>query len=247
MAIELQSSAQLAQVHGVKVCVYGEAGAGKTMLTATAPNPVLISAESGLLSLNPTNIARVHGMNTPGISYDIPVIPISTIDELVDVSQWASESHEAQGFQTVCLDSISEIAEVVLANERAKAKDPRQAYGELATKMQETIRFFRDLQGKHVYMAAKCEKSKDDQTGMFLYGPSMPGNTLKNGLDYYFDEVFFAGTGTYMNEQQQQVSYNYLRTKKDMQYRAKDRSGCLDELEAPNLTSIFNKIIQGVQ
>ena len=50
MAVELRSTAGFVQ-EGVKVLVYGQAGAGKTRLIQTLPTPVIISAEGGLLSL----------------------------------------------------------------------------------------------------------------------------------------------------------------------------------------------------
>jgi Cdc6-like AAA superfamily ATPase len=41
---------------GINCLVYGRAGVGKTMLTATAPKPLLISAEAGLLSLRHVSV-----------------------------------------------------------------------------------------------------------------------------------------------------------------------------------------------
>ena len=52
-------SSQLAVDAGVKILCYGEAGVGKTVLLATLPRPVLISAESGTLSLQVQNLDRV--------------------------------------------------------------------------------------------------------------------------------------------------------------------------------------------
>ena len=56
----------------------------------------------------------------------------------------------------------SEIAEVVLSEERARTKDPRQAYGAMADQMQQLIRMFRDLPNKHVVMTSKLEKTQDE-------------------------------------------------------------------------------------
>ena len=50
MAIQLKNTAQVS-VQGLKVLVYGHAGAGKTTLAASMPNPIIISAEGGLLSI----------------------------------------------------------------------------------------------------------------------------------------------------------------------------------------------------
>lgn len=236
--IVLQDSNEAAKVHGVKLMVYARAGIGKTMLIATAPNPVLISAESGLLSLKKVNIERVFGKEDPAISYHIPVITITDIDSLIDAYEWC-KTKEASQFETVGIDSVSEIAEVVLLNAKKQVKDKRQAYGELLDQMNDTLRKFRDLSGKHVYCVAKQEQYKDEATSRMLFGPSFPGSKLNIGTPYLFDEVFNMGVAKTPDGD----SYRYLRTQPDLQYDAKDRSGCLDEIEQPNLTYIFNKIM----
>jgi hypothetical protein len=220
--------------------VFARAGLGKTTLTATAPTPVLISAESGLLSLRRDNLERLFGVNTPGITYNIPVIQITTIQDLTEVEMWARQSHEAAQFQTICLDSLTEIGEQVLANAKMQVKDPRQAYGELIEKMNITVKAFRDLSGKHVYMSAKEERVKDEATGVALAGPSMPGTKLGPQLPYLFDEVFNLGTSQNPTTKEH---YRFLRTRPDFNVDAKDRSGALDEVEYPHLGNIFNKIM----
>ena len=224
MAVKLTTSAQAARIAGVKMLVYGKAGMGKTTLCATAPNPIILSAEAGLLSLR---------------GHNIPVIEIKTIDDLMEAYQWATESEEAKHFETVCLDSLSEIAEVVLNNAKRTTKDPRQAYGELIERMGTTIRSFRDLSGKHVYMSAKQESIKDDTVGTTSYGPSMPGSKLGGQLPYLFDIVLRLNIG----KTAEGVEYRYLQTRPDFQSEAKDRSGALDAMEQPNLTHLINKIL----
>jgi len=244
MAIKLVAASSLAAIHGVKCLVYGRAGLGKTSLTATAPAPVLISAESGLLSLAKENIERMYGVGTQGISYEIPVIEITTIQDLVEAEVWARTSPEAQQFQTICLDSLTEIGEKVLSNAKGQVKDPRQAYGELIEKMTSTVKAFRDLKGKHVYMSAKEERSKDEATGVTLAGPAMPGSKLGQQLPYLFDEVFHLGKA---KDPASQQDYRYIRTQPDFNYDAKDRSGALAELETPHLGYIFSKIMGSAQ
>lgn len=224
MAIQITTTQQAAQWHGIKALVYGKSGAGKTKLAATAPAPVILSAESGILSLR---------------EYRIPMIQIRTVAELTEAHQWALNSAEARQFATVYIDSISEIGEVVLANAKAQVKDPRQAYGELIEKMMMTIKAFRDLPGKNVVMAAKQEPIKDEMTGIVQYGPSMPGSKLGPQLPYLFDEVFRLGVGKTL----QGVEYRFLQTGPDLQYDAKDRSGSLDPVEPPDLSFVFNKIL----
>lgn len=230
---------QAAASGGVKVLVYGDSGHGKTMLTATLPAPLLISAESGLLSLKKKNIERLFGVGTAGISYDIPVAEVRTVDDLSEVYRWCSQSTEARQFQTIGLDSISEIAEVVLNNAKRQVKDPRQAYGELLEKMETLVRAFRDLPGRNVYIAAKMEPMKDELTGVVKFGPSMPGAKLGPKLPYYFDEVLRLG----INNDAQGNPYRFLQTQPNLQFVAKDRSGALAPIEPPHLGYVFNKIL----
>lgn len=239
MALQFTSVSQQTQSNGVKCLIYGPAGMGKTVLSATAPAPIILSAESGLLSLRKPNLERLFGVGNPLVCYDVPVIKIETVQDLTEAYAWLTKSNEANQFQTVCIDSLSEIAEVVLNNAKRQVKDPRQAYGELIEKMETTIRLYRDLPNKHVYMSAKMEPQKDEMTGVVKYVASMPGSKLGTKLPYFFDEVFRLG----INKTPQGESYRFLQTQPDLQYEAKDRSGSLEALEQPFLTNIFNKIL----
>lgn len=227
--MQLKSTQGIGAVNGVKMLVYGKAGRGKTTLCATCPAPIILSAESGLLALS---------------NYNLPYAEIRTVDDLTEAFNWAQSSKEARQFQTICIDSISEIGEVVLANAKSqkvngKLIDPRQAYGLLIDQMSTTIRAFRDLPGFHVYVSAKQEAIKDDQTGIVLNGPSMPGTKLGPALPYHFDEVFHLDIG---RDQATQKDYRFLRTQPDFQNDAKDRSGKLDAIEYPDLGNIIRKI-----
>lgn len=225
MAIRLTTTKESAQANGLKIGVAGLAGSGKTMLCATTGAPtVIISAEAGLLSLR---------------GHDIPVIEVGSIADVHEAYQFIAESAEAKDFEWVCLDSISEIAEQVLAHEKKVNKDGRAAYGELAVQMTELIRAFRDLPGRNVYMSAKMERIKDEITGGMLYGPAMPGAKLGQQLPYYFDEFFVLRVEKDENGNPTRA----LQTGPDYQYTAKDRSGALDLFEAPHLGDIAKKIL----
>lgn len=237
MALTFGTTQQLtSNFSAVKVLVYGDAGIGKTMLAATLPRPIIISAEAGLLSLSPGNIAQVFGANTPGISYDINFMQVETIEDVEEAYR------QLVAYPDMCdsigLDSITEIAEKVLSNAKAGVKDPRQAYGELIERMTKLIRQFRDIPNKHVYFSAKMEKAKDALDGMTRFAPSMPGSKLGDQLPFFFDEVFRLQVG----KDQSGNSFRWLQTGIDMQSVAKDRSGALQFMEYPHLGTIFEKI-----
>lgn len=228
--------------HGVKMLVHAESGAGKTLLCATAPKPVIISAESGLLSLARSNIERTFGPNRPGITYDIPVMQVNTLQQFEEAYNFFANpgNHAGDHCHTICIDSLSEIAEQMLKHWKSAKRDPRQAYGEMADGMIDHVRKFRDLPGFHVYATAKQVAAKDEQTGTTRYTSSMPGKQLGPNLPYYFDEVFRLGVAA-----DQGKVWRYLQTGMDMQYVAKDRSGALELYEQPDLTNIINKILGG--
>jgi phage nucleotide-binding protein len=221
MAINLRSTKGL-HANGVKLLVYGNAGAGKTSLIPTLPNPVVFSAEGGLLSI---------------ADADVPYVEVSSYDTLMEAYRWVTESDEAKHFESIALDSISEIAEVVLNHEKKIAKDPRQAYGSMQEQMSDIIRAFRDIPNKHVYFTAKCEKATDE-TGRILYAPSMPGNKTGQQLPYFFDMVL----ALRVEKDQEGNAQRALMCDSDGIWQAKDRSGKLDTWEAPDLGAIINKI-----
>lgn len=222
--MKIQSTGNVV-TNGVKCMVYGQAGSGKTVLCATAPNPIILSAEAGLISLQWANL---------------PYIQIDTVAELHEAYNWFASSKEALQYETCCLDSISEISEVILAQQKELNKDPRKAYGETQDQVLALIRAFRDLPGRNVYFSAKQEAIKDGITGAATYGPMLTGNKLAQHVPYFFDELF--QLFVYVDPQTKQET-RALRTKTDNQYVAKDRSGKLHDWEPPNLNEVFNKII----
>jgi phage nucleotide-binding protein len=221
MAIVLKRTGQHV-ADAVKLLVYGAAGAGKTSLIPTLPSPLVLSAEGGLLSIRDA---------------DIPFIEISDMAQLREAYKYVTESDDAKQFKTICLDSISEIAEVVLNAEKKATKDPRQAYGAMQETMADLIRAFRDLPERHVYMSAKLEKTQDEM-GRVLYAPSMPGNKTGQALPYFFDEVL----ALRVEKDSEGNTQRALMCDSDGLWLAKDRSGKLETWESPDLGAIIRKI-----
>ncbi len=234
MALTFTTAHAEAKANGVKMLVYGRAGVGKTVLCATAPVPLILSAEAGLLSLSAKNLKRLHG-----IEDDIAVVKINSLADLTEVYdrlEKGDKDADFAGFESVCLDSVSEIGELVLVNALKQVPDPRMAYGELYEKMTRTLKLFRDLPNRHVLFVAKEKANKDGHTPLHI--AAMPGNQVGAGMPYLFDEVFHLDVG----KTPEGVSYRFLQTNPDVNYDAKDRSGCLDAIEEPNLTKIIAKI-----
>lgn len=221
MAINMKNTDDVVS-DGIKILAYGQAGSGKTTMLQTLPDPFVISAEGGLLSISGTSI---------------PYVEISNMDDLFEVYEWVRLSEEASKFASVGIDSISEIAEVCLSKGKKESADPRQAYGKMQDEMAEAIRRFRDIKGKNVYMSAKLDKSTDEM-GRVMYAPSLPGNKAAQGLPYFFDEVL----ALRVEKGEDGTPYRALMCDSDGAWAAKDRSGKLDLWEQPDLGAIIRKI-----
>jgi len=219
MAISVKRTSSLT-AGGVKILCYGQAGAGKTTLIRTLPAPITLSAEGGLLALQ---------------GADLPFIEIGSMADLHEAYSWLG-SDEARQYESIAIDSISEIAEVCLIAEKRVAKDPRQAYGAMIDQMTEVIRAFRDLP-RHVYVSAKLDKSADE-LGKVAYAPSMPGAKLGQALPYFFDEVL----ALRVERSESGEPVRGLQTQGDGVWTAKDRSGRLDAWEPADLGAVIRKI-----
>ena len=210
---------------GVKLLVHGESGAGKTFMIRTLlerHSPVIISAEGGTLSLRDVSI---------------PVIEVANMADVQEAYRFVRDSEEAKGFDWICVDSLSEILEVLLADEKERSPDPRQAYGAVIDHGQSLVRDFRDLQGRNVYFSAKQDFVKDDH-GRSFFSLSAPGSKLQQKIPYLLDEVFALRVW----EEESQVK-RMLQTGPDGRYQAKDRSGALEFMEPPDLAHIAAKIV----
>lgn len=219
MAIKIQNT-QNFKVDAVKCVVYGQAGSGKTRLAASAPTPLMISAEAGLLSLAGT---------------DVDFIEVTSLKQWDEVYRYVKSSGEAKKYETICLDSLSEIAEVLVSELKPNFKDARQAYGALADAMLPMLRKFRDLPGKHTVFTAKMITLQDEESGRVTDELMLPGKVLPSQVPYLVDELFYIG----MNKKKQTV----VQTAPDRRVFCKDRSGALDPEEEPNMTAIINKIM----
>ncbi len=223
MSVTFKNPADAVTEQGIKGLVYGASSTGKTTMCATAGVPsCLISAEAGLLSIR----------NAPNT---VQIVEVHSVKDVQEVLNYLKKEGPPPW---VCLDSISELAELTLAEERTKVKNKLQAYGEMADIIEGLIKGFRDLPNTNVLFTAKQARNKDDSNGTMLYEPGMPGQKLAAALPYYFDLVLAARV--FKNDDG--TIEHWLQTQRDEQYEAKDRSGLLDLFEKPNLAALEKKV-----
>jgi hypothetical protein len=238
----IQKVDEAAKSAGIKATIYGPAGSGKTFAVSTIPEPesvLILSAEAGLMSIR---------NNATSMSAAI----INNIEDMREAFALVRDSGDK--YKTVVLDSLSEIAQQILARELGSKGsefsgesiddnikiDGRAAYGNMATRVMGLAKSFRDLNGKNVILVCQEERIQDE-SGRIYYGPSMPGKKVGSAITYLTDLVFAlrvrpnAETGELERRFQTSPLANEM-------YVAKDRSGALNMMEPPHWGDIFNKI-----
>lgn len=215
---------------GVKCVVYGRDGAGKTSAIPTAPRPFILDVEGKTLSI---------------ASAGVPSIRIRTWADWLEAYAWLKEPSNNKYFDTLFVDSISELSSIKLSEEKIKGNNKGRAYGELRDCIATAIRNLIALPEKNVVLNAKAALIElPDLTK--IYAPSLPGTTAEQALGFYVNEMFYIGIGEYdgpiVGTVASKVRYRYLQTEQDIQVQARDNSKTLLPKEPADFSVIFAKI-----
>ena len=221
---QLKAASEFAKNYGCKAIAYGGPGSGKTPLVMTAPRPVLLVVEPGMLSMREAK--------------NVPAWEAYTLPRINEFFDWFFKSAEAKNFDTLCIDSISQVAEIILAEKLRTIKHGMQAYGEMAEDVNALLSKLYFMQHKHMYMIAK--QATVEQDGVQYRRPYFPGKDLNIKVPHLFDlilhlrKVLIPGQLDYVTA---------ACTKETRDAMARDRSGKLAEFEFPDLAKIFAKTI----
>jgi len=174
-ANDLKPANEFAKSSGCKSLIYGAPGSAKTPLISTAPRPVLLATEAGLLSMKGSNV---------------PTWQAFTPERVDEFFKWLFHSNEAKNFDTVAIDSCAQMADIYLQVALKNNKHGLKAYGEMATSVMDHIRPLYYLQNKHTYVICK-ETSIGD-----MKRPYLPGQQLNVDIPHLFDFVLHLGIKT---------------------------------------------------
>lgn len=205
--------------------LYGPSGSGKTYSAVTIPGKTLIlSAEKGLRTL-------------VELAPDLDVVDINTIADIREVAEFLGQPDH--GYDTVFIDSLSEIGEMALTEAKTKTKDGRQAYMAMADTIAGMIKCFNALPVT-VIMIAQEERVAAELISQvdYLYAPSIPGKAFASKVPYKLDFVFCLRTRM-TEENKLERSF---QTGPNGDYLAKSRSQRLETFELPDWSKIFAKL-----
>jgi hypothetical protein len=221
----------------LNVLVYAPPGHGKTRFSGTVAkvaNPLILSAESGLLSLR--KLSRE-------INHDFRFKAITKFTDIEDAYKYLAFKN-TEKFDAVVMDSVTEIQKVCMEAILAEEKRDRaqmQDWGTLNQRMVAMIRGFRDLD-LHFLATALDDWTKDEETGQMIHMPALQGQ-LQKTIAGYFDEVFYLHAASTKDKDGKEVTKRWLQTAGNARYIAKDRSGMLPEAAAADFAWIYERIL----
>ena len=212
---------------GINIVVYGKSGTGKTSLAKTKDNLIIINFENGLMSLQGT---------------DIPVFTPKSLEELNSFLDRCAVD-KSLSFDTILVDSMTSLAEWIVAEQKKIVKDARMAYLYMQDTIYQIVNFLVGI--KHLNVVFICQEARveDNVEGTILKGPSFPGKNVGPKIPYLVDCVLHLKNDLTRNPQTQElVKSVYFVTSPTSNEEGKDRTGKLDLYEIPDLTNLFNKI-----
>lgn len=234
---DLKPAGNLAQKFGMKAIMYGKPGHGKTPMLNTAPRPVLLATEPGLLSMKGSTI---------------PTWEAYTPERIEEFFDWVEKSSELKNFDTIAIDSGSQLAEIILAQEQRRNKDGRKAYGEMSKRCMYWYDGLFFMRQKHIIlncksMQAEVGKQVVNNGGQisvemsYQSQPYFPGQDLGIKVPHRYDAILHVGLARVPGMPNEQVA---IRTRSTSEILARDRSGNLDELEPPHIGNLIQKVMR---
>lgn len=218
---DLKPASELAKVYGVKAVVYGSAGSGKTPIGATAPRPLMLAVEPGLLSMRNSNV---------------PTYSAFTYDKVDEFFKWLFSSNEVKNFDTIIVDSTSQLCDIFLQEADKKGiKHGLAQYGHMGERVYDILYQLYYMQNKHTYLIAKEEIKNINNAA--IKRPYYQGQFLPIQVPHLFD--FILRLGKYpIPRFGEQIAFRCVGSFDEI---ARNRTGNLAEFEPPDFNALIRK------
>lgn len=208
---------------GVKMLIFGPPKRGKTRMLSTASETLILSTDSGCLSLD---------------DVDTPVWDATNADEIDEFFAWFTSSNEAAQFKTLAIDDLTALA-VHYLNRYLESKSSagnqahgQKAYGSMAEIVLKFINYIYFKKGLNVIAIAKEER---DDTG--IKRPLFPGRVLPYEIPHKFDTIAYLDYVQFQSGPQ-----TAIRTKESIDIKCGSRLGHkLDEFEPCHVDHLIHK------
>jgi hypothetical protein len=231
----------------INMLIYGEPGAGKTVLAGSA---------DAVAEMSPVLVADVEGgaFSLRAFYPKVDVVRVTSIMDLANILE-ALKAGESE-YKTVVLDSLTEIQKMVMSviMQQVVIEDPERdpdipsirEWGKNSEQIRKIVRRFRDLP-MNVIFTALLDSDKDPKTNKVKHYPSLPGK-LKREIPGFVDIVaFLYNKDVQLEGDDEARDHRLLLTKSTESHICKDRSNNLEPVMAdPDMISIHRAVLGDV-
>ena len=236
----IQTTQAYSKNAGVKICVYGAAGVGKTPLAKTVGKALILAAEDGVGTVS---------------AADIPLIRVRDTATLNGMKQWLKVPANIAQYDWIFLDSLSNLTQVIFTEvmETTKSADPRKFYGELTNRIIPFLEVLFSLDKNIVVTMWQGEQTTP--AGAFQrYVPATKGQAIAQYCMHFFDVTLHMAKHQIQEQQAdgtvQTVTRSFLQAHEFNFTFARTRhvhadgvTPKLGNFEPADLSVIYNKLI----
>lgn len=220
---------------GYKVLVYGTSGSGKTYFAASFPKPLFVDLEGGMRS-----VTKFRPLRAPK---DFGRV-VKDLDELKMIGMDIRKTLLAGNapFQTVVVDSLSEMQELVMLNILATYDAKRQYddqptltdYGKLGRDFMSVFKAFLRLPCNVVFTNVVAPRSNEDEQ----LAPTFMGKKIGPDVSRLVDAIGFTHTQRTGKGEDAEIRYliNFANTPDHV---GKDRLGIGPKSKSNSYDSVF--------
>ncbi len=214
----------------IKGLIYGQSGAGKSYLGATAPKPLILLTElNGQMSISHSNPKA-------------DIIHVTDVRVLVEVLRDIDENPKAWSkYDTIVIDSITEMQRLIKDSILGKRTQMEiQDWSKLTSNFRRLIRRIRNL-NKSVICIGLVESENEESTGVRHVRPAFEGKKTGPEIAQYFNFVGLLFT-------QQDTDGDNVITIRNLMLDGPDRIMCktiaplTGTIRDPNIARMFKEI-----